>query len=42
MAEVKQNVGNRECGLMTALAIQGGGKTYQNMHLIANYVKDKI
>ncbi len=40
--EVKQNVGDRECGMMTSAAIQGGGKTYQNMHIIAKYVKDKI
>jgi hypothetical protein len=40
--EPKKNVGTRECGMMTAAAIQGGGKTYQNMHLIAKYVKDKI
>ena len=39
---VKQNVGGRECGMMTTAAIQGGGKTYQNMHIIAKYVVDKI
>ncbi len=38
----KQTEGGRECGMMTSLAIQGGGKTYQNMHNIAKYVKDKI
>lgn len=40
--QVKQNTGNRECGMLTAAAVQGGGKTYQNMHIIAKYVKDKI
>ncbi len=39
--EVKQNTGGRECGMMTTAAIQGGGKTYQNMHVIFKYVKDK-
>lgn len=38
----KQTEGDRECGMMLATAIQGAGKTYQNMHLIAKYVKDKI
>ncbi len=42
MAEVKQNTGGRECGMMTTAAIQGGGKTYQNMLIIVNYVRDKI
>ncbi len=40
--EPKKNVGGRECGMMATAAIQGGGKTYQNMHVIAKYVKDKI
>lgn len=40
--EPKQTEGGRECGLMLTTAIQGGGKTYQNMKLIASYVKDKI
>jgi hypothetical protein len=40
--EPVQTPGGRECGMMLALAIQGGGKTYQNMHLIASYVKDKV
>jgi len=38
----KQNTGGRECGMQTALAIQGGGKTYQNMYIIVDYVKDNI
>lgn len=33
---------SREAGLMTAAAVQGGGKTRQNMILISGYVKDKI
>ena len=31
----------REAGMMTCIGFQGVGKTYQNMHVIANYVKDK-
>ena len=37
-----KNIGGRECGMMATAAIQGCGKTYQNMHIIAKYVKDKI
>lgn len=33
---------DREAGMMTTTGVQGVGKTYQNMHLIAKYVKDKI
>ncbi len=40
--EPVKNIGSRECGMMATAAIQGGGKTYQNMHIIAKYVKDKI
>lgn len=40
--EPKTNTGNRECGMMATAAIQGGGKTYQNMHIISEYIKDKI
>jgi len=40
--EPKKNVGSRECGMMATAAIQGGGKTYQNMHVIAKYIKDKL
>lgn len=32
----------RECGMMCTVGIQGVGKTYQNMHLIAKYSRDKI
>jgi hypothetical protein len=32
----------REAGMMTCTGIQGVGKTYQNMHLIKDYVKDKF
>lgn len=32
----------REAGLMTTTGFQGVGKTYQNMHLIKNYVSDKL
>lgn len=41
MEEAPNNIGSRECGMMTTAAIQGGGKTYQNMKLIVKYVKDK-
>jgi hypothetical protein len=40
--EPKQTSGTRECGMMATCAIQGGGKTYQNMHIIAKYIKDKM
>lgn len=33
---------SREAGLMTAVGVQGVGKTYQNMKVIASYVKNKI
>ena len=32
----------REAGMMTVSGVQGVGKTYQNMHLIKEYVKDKF
>jgi hypothetical protein len=32
----------REAGMMTCTGIQGVGKTYQNMHIIKDYVKDKF
>lgn len=32
----------REAGLMTSAGVQGVGKTYQNMGVIARYVKDKL
>ena len=32
----------RECGMMTITGIQGVGKTYQNMHTIKEYIKDKF
>jgi hypothetical protein len=32
----------REAGMMCCTGIQGVGKTYQNMHVIASYVKDKL
>lgn len=33
---------SREAGLMTSAAVQGGGKTRQNIKLISGYVQDKI
>ena len=32
---------SREAGMMAVTGIQGVGKTYRNMHIIADYVKDK-
>jgi len=32
----------REAGMMVCTGIQGVGKTYQNMHIIKDYVKDKF
>jgi len=32
----------RECGMMTITGIQGVGKTYQNMYVIKDYIKDKF
>jgi hypothetical protein len=32
----------REAGMMICAGIQGVGKTYQNMHVIKDYVKDKF
>jgi hypothetical protein len=32
---------SREAGMMACTGFQGVGKTYQNMHLIKDYVKDK-
>lgn len=43
VTEQKQpNQGKREAGMMVTTGVQGVGKTYQNMHLIKNYVSDKI
>jgi len=35
-------VGTREAGMMTCTGIQGVGKTYLNMYVIREYVKDKF
>lgn len=32
---------SREAGMMAVTGIQGVGKTYRNMHIIADYVRDK-
>lgn len=32
----------REAGLMMTVGFQGVGKTYQNMHIIKNYIADKL
>jgi hypothetical protein len=40
--EKTPNKGGREAGMMITAGSQGVGKTYQNMHTIANYVKDKL
>ena len=36
------NVKQREAGMMVCTGIQGVGKTYQNMHIIKEYVKDNF
>lgn len=36
------NAGDREAGMMTTAAVQGGGKTYKNMYIIRDYVRDKL
>lgn len=42
MEEKKQAASQREAGMMIATGIQGVGKTYLNMHIIRDYVKDKL
>ena len=32
----------REAGMMITTGVQGVGKTFQNMHVIKDYVKDKF
>jgi hypothetical protein len=38
----KPQISQREAGMMVAAGIQGVGKTYLNMHIIKDYVKDKF
>lgn len=38
----KINSNDREAGMMACTGIQGVGKTYLNMHIIKDYVKDKF
>lgn len=38
----EKQIKQREAGMMICTGIQGVGKTYQNMHIIKDYVKDKI
>lgn len=40
--ETKSQQKNREAGMMICTGVQGVGKTYLNMHVIKDYVKDKI
>lgn len=42
MAKTPTKSNSREAGMMCCTGIQGVGKTYQNMHLIKEYVKDKF
>lgn len=35
-------MGQREAGMMCTTGVQGVGKTYQNMHIIKDYSKDKF
>jgi len=37
----KAEIKDREAGMMAVTGIQGVGKTYRNMHIIADYTKDK-
>lgn len=39
---MKKTIPKRESGMMTCTGAQGVGKTYQNMHMIKDYVKDKF
>lgn len=39
--QVKTENKSRESGMMAVTGIQGVGKTYRNMHIIADYVRDK-
>ena len=41
MENNKEEKKMREAGMMTAIGFQGVGKSFQHMHLIALYVKDK-
>ena len=41
MKKEQQNQKSRESGMMAVTGIQGVGKTYRNMHIIADYVRDK-
>ncbi|HRH53146.1 MAG TPA: type IV secretion system DNA-binding domain-containing protein [Chitinophagales bacterium] len=40
-ASANQSTNSREAGMMVITGAQGVGKTYQNMHTIAEYVRDK-
>ena len=39
---MEETAKQRESGMMVCTGIQGVGKTYQNMHIIKEYVKDKF
>jgi hypothetical protein len=41
MKKEQVETNSREAGMMAVTGIQGVGKTYRNMHIIADYVKDK-
>jgi hypothetical protein len=40
--EKQKSTNQREAGMMLIAGVQGVGKTYQSMHLIKEYVKDKF
>ena len=42
MIKEKKEIKQREAGMMTITGLQGVGKTYLNMHIIKDYVKDKF
>ena len=39
---MSSNIKSREAGMCTIAGVQGVGKTYLNMHIIKEYVKDKF
>lgn len=44
-SQVEQNInagGGREAGMETSIGAQGVGKTYLNMHIISQYIQDKL
>ena len=46
MVDVKKHIqeapDSREAGMQVCIGSQGVGKTYLNMHIIAEYIKDNL